>query len=254
MKATLQKVARELRTHAPFTMLGAAAGIVLVWIIVRYSVPRQVSETMFWIFHPLHVYLSALTTAAMFRLHGNRGFWPMLCVGYVGSIGIATVSDSLIPYLAEWILDLPHRELHIGCAVKWWLVNPMALAGILTARMRPSTRFPHAGHVFLSTGASLFHVAMALGTTLDPASYMLITVFLFLAVWIPCCTSDIVFPLLFARRARHSPIEAVGFDTGTKPLQTTDQGCPADIPSDWVEEVMTEVRKIGPLRDREDHS
>jgi len=23
--------------------------------------------------------------------------------------------------------------------------------------------------------------------------------FLFLAVWIPCCTSDIVFPLLFSR-------------------------------------------------------
>ena len=29
---------------------------------------------------------------------------------------------------------------------------------------------------------------------------VLIVVFLFLAVWVPCCTSDIVFPLIFARR------------------------------------------------------
>jgi len=27
-----------------------------------------------------------------------------------------------------------------------------------------------------------------------------IAVFLFLAVWLPCCTSDIVFPLLFAEK------------------------------------------------------
>jgi hypothetical protein len=27
---------------------------------------------------------------------------------------------------------------------------------------------------------------------------VLIAVFLFLAVWIPCCTSDIIFPLLFS--------------------------------------------------------
>jgi hypothetical protein len=36
-------------------------------------------------------------------------------------------------------------------------------------------------------------------------SYVAIFLFLFLAVWIPCCLSDIVFPLLFVkpRRQRH---------------------------------------------------
>ena len=29
--------------------------------------------------------------------------------------------------------------------------------------------------------------------------YAQVTVFLFLAVWLPCCTSDIVFPLLFSK-------------------------------------------------------
>jgi hypothetical protein len=40
---------------------------------------------------------------------------------------------------------------------------------------------------------------MALGTELEFLTILLIAVFLFLAVWIPCCTSDIVFPLLFSR-------------------------------------------------------
>ena len=42
--------------------------------------------------------------------------------------------------------------------------------------------------------------AMALGAQVDALTVALIAVFLFLAVWVPCCTSDIVFPLLFARR------------------------------------------------------
>ena len=38
---------------------------------------------------------------------------------------------------------------------------------------------------------------MALGTQINVLTMILVPVFLFLAVWVPCCTSDIVFPLLF---------------------------------------------------------
>ncbi len=31
-------------------------------------------------------------------------------------------------------------------------------------------------------------------------TYVAISIFLFLAVWIPCCISDIVFPLLFVKK------------------------------------------------------
>ena len=63
----------------------------------------------------------------------------------------------------------------------------------------PKTKFPHAGHVLLSTWTSLFHIIMAKGETLSVLSYITIFLFLFLAVWIPCCVSDIVFPLLFVK-------------------------------------------------------
>ncbi|AHM58129.1 hypothetical protein EAL2_808p06260 (plasmid) [Peptoclostridium acidaminophilum DSM 3953] len=40
---------------------------------------------------------------------------------------------------------------------------------------------------------------MAKGHYLGSYEIVIIFVFLFLAVWIPCCTSDIVFPLLFVK-------------------------------------------------------
>jgi hypothetical protein len=42
---------------------------------------------------------------------------------------------------------------------------------------------------------------MALGTDVGFFTVVVMALFLFLAVWVPCCTSDIVFPLLFAVRA-----------------------------------------------------
>ncbi len=195
-------ITNELRVHAPYTALGTLTGIVIMALIVVLQVPREISFTLFWITHPLHVLLSALVTAAMFRKHSTGNWLAVLVVGYLGSVGIATLSDSLIPYAGEWLLNLPHREAHIGFIEKWWLINPLALAGIAWGYFKPSTRFPHAGHVLLSTWASLFHITMALGTDVNAATMILIAVFLFLAVWLPCCTSDIVFPLLWVKEHR----------------------------------------------------
>jgi hypothetical protein len=126
--------------------------------------------------------------------------WLAILIGYTGSIGIATLSDSIIPFIGETLLDLPYKGIHIGFIERWWLVNPAALLGILIGYRKWITKFPHSGHVLISTWASLFHVIMALGETVNWIQIIAIFLFLFLAVWIPCCTSDIVFPLLFVRK------------------------------------------------------
>ena len=197
----LKSISNELKAHAPFTACGALTGIGIMAVIVYAEVPRSASSTLFWTLHPLHVLLSALVTAAMYRLHGKGGLGGTVLVAYLGSIGIATLSDSIIPYLGEYLLGLPNRGLHFGFIEKWWLVNPLAITGIAIAWYYPKTRFPHAGHVLLSTWASLFHMTMAFGEQVGLLTIGLITVFLFLAVWVPCCTSDIVFPLLFSNKA-----------------------------------------------------
>jgi len=102
--------------------------------------------------------------------------------------------------VGEVMLGMPNRGLHIGFIEKWWLVNPLAIVGVLIACFRPTTKFPHAGHVLLSTWASLFHIIMAIGGgSLHWFVFVAIFLFLFFAVWIPCCLSDIIFPLLFVK-------------------------------------------------------
>ena len=206
----MKHICRELKAHAPFTVFGALTGIAIMAVIVYAKVPRAASQALFWGLHPLHVLLSALVTAGMYRLHGNRKLWSTVIIGYVGSIGIATLSDSIIPFLGEWMLGLPQRGMHLGFIEKWWLVNPLALAGIAIAWFWPKTKFPHAGHVLISTWASLFHMTMALGSSLDVPTMLLTPVFLFLAVWVPCCTSDIVFPLLFSKERLSESIHTHG--------------------------------------------
>jgi hypothetical protein len=196
----VRTIASELKTHAPFTLLGAGTGIVIMIVLVLTRAPRPLSTTLFWSLHPLHVLLSALVTAGIYRLHSTGKIWATVLVGYVGSIGIATLSDCVIPYLGESLMGLPNKGIHWGFIEKWWLVNPLALAGIAVAYLWPRTKFPHAGHVLLSTWASLFHITMAMGDTFSLLTVIPISVFLFLAVWIPCCTSDIVFPLLFSSK------------------------------------------------------
>jgi hypothetical protein len=203
----LKLVTRELVSHIPFTALGAIIGIAIMAIIEISHTPREVSNAIFYILHPFHVVLSALVTAAMFRLHGKSKFWSVILVGYTGSIGIATLSDIIIPYLGGILLRIP-MEFHlpfieaekipyIGIE-KWIVVNSAAAIGIAIAYLKPSTRFPHMGHVLLSTWASLFSFT-AFGMAHWIPLLPFIFIFLFLAVWVPCCVSDIVFPLLWVK-------------------------------------------------------
>lgn len=193
----IKQIANELKRHAPFTSFGAITGIILMAIIVLANVPPEASRTFFYILHPFHVVLSALVTTAMYKQHSKGKVWAVILIGYVGSIGIATLSDAVIPYLGGVLLNL-EIEFHLGFIEKWWLVNPMALLGITIGYWKPTTKFPHAGHVLLSTWASLFYFT-AFGTANWIPLLPFIFLFLFLAVWVPCCMSDIIFPLLFAK-------------------------------------------------------
>jgi hypothetical protein len=230
----LTTILTELKAHAPFTLFGAFTGILLM--LVFRDAEHGTSQRLFSIFHPAHVVLSAMVTASLFKLHERaKNFLWVLLVGYVGSIGIATLSDCIIPFLGESILgvavpshaavhhhpgasdgvdehDDPEADdraqdgqykhrIHLGFIEDWYLVNPAAILGVLIAYFWPKTKFPHAGHVLLSTWASSFHVLM--NTHKDITAVMLTGIFivLFIAVWLPCCISDIVFPLLFVKSA-----------------------------------------------------
>lgn len=209
MGKRLTTILIELRNHAPFTLFGAFTGIVCM--LTFKNIGHQVSYSLFYVFHPAHVVLSAMVTASVFELHTKRpNFLVVLLVGFFGSLGIATLSDSLIPYVGELLLGMhvhvnshEHTSFaeraHIGFIEGWYIVIPAAIAGVLIAYFKPKTKFPHAGHVLLSTWASSFHMLTAIAGQLSVWKAAGSFGFLFLAVWLPCCISDIVFPLLFVK-------------------------------------------------------
>jgi len=198
-----KRIAGELRNHVPFTALGAVSGIIIMAIIVWGNFLPQIlpiSRNIFYVLHPTHVVLSALVTTTLYMQYRKPNIWMAILIGYTGSIGIATISDSIIPYLGETLLNLPHKAIHIGFIEKPLLTNPTAFLGIVVGYWKGTTKFPHFGHVLISTWASLFHIIMALGETVSWIQFIIIFLFLFLAVWLPCCLSDIVYPLLFVRK------------------------------------------------------
>ena len=226
----LRHIGAELRGHAPFTFAGAILGV--AFMLVFKDVSKPVANVMFGIFHPAHVLLSAIVTAAMFKLHARRvNLLMVVIVGYIGAVGVATLSDSIIPFFGESILGVAvprhadvhsdeshsetpgaieqredgheneeHRpELHLGFIEEWYAVTPAAILGILIAWFLPRTRFPHAAHILVSTWASSAHMLMNTEAAFSVTIAVGSVIVLFLAVWLPCCFSDIVFPLLFVR-------------------------------------------------------
>jgi len=189
-------LALELRHHAPFTALGALTGIALMVAYVLLKVSHGTGEVVFEVLHPLHVLLSAVVTTSLYRRY-RPSLAAAVVVGYVGSVGIGTLSDIVFPYLGGLVVGARMEHIHLAFIEEWWLVNPAALAGVAVGLWRPGTRLPHSGHVFVSTWASLFYLA-----TYGQANWLpllpLVFVVLFAAVWFPCCFSDIMFPILIA--------------------------------------------------------
>jgi hypothetical protein len=215
MKKKLGIIVKELEGHAPFTLFGAFTGIICM--LLFKNLEHDTSEKIFYVFHPGHVFLSAIVIASMFQFHTKRKqIIVILLVGVIGSMGVGTLSDSLIPYVGEVVLDMrieghshgdehDHEnegfaeKAHIGFIEGWYIVIPAAIAGVLIALFKPRTKIPHAGHVLLSTWASSFHMLMAMGGNTSVLKLVGSFGFLFLAVLLPCCFSDIVFPLLFVK-------------------------------------------------------
>jgi len=186
LKEKSKHILAELKGHVPFTLFGAVLGIIFM-LIFRKMVGAS-GHKLFAVFHPGHVILSAMVTASMFELHvAKKRFILVLVVGYLGSIGIATLSDIVIPHIGTKLfsLDVPaHSELHdeapgpddehhdegdveahdghihLAFIEEWYIVNPAALLGVIIAFFIPRTKFPHAGHVLISTWASSSYLLM----------------------------------------------------------------------------------------------
>lgn len=231
VREKIKHILVELKGHAPFTLVGALLGVFFMLFFRNFG--ETGSRMLFTIFHPAHVILSATVTASMFELHTmKKRFLTVLIVGYFGSVGIATLSDIVIPHLGTSVfgLNIPSESemhqlvvesdsevvgeghghgdcsIHLGFIEEWYIVNPAALLGVIVGFFLPRTKFPHAGHILVSTWASSSYLLMNMQADLTIIVVTGAFLTLFIAVWLPCCISDIIFPLLFVK----SDVEIVG--------------------------------------------
>ena len=205
----------ELRDHVPFSVSAVAIGLVFAGLVCFLAPESHVTahdgqghtgiSPLFHLFHPVHMFFSAAATTAMFWRYDRRALKATV-VGLIGAIGVCGVSDIGVPYLAQLVMGW-EAELHVCVVEDPGLVFPFAIVGVLVglsaaAGVSRSTLFSHSLHVLASTLASIFYLITPFGALDWIDELGRIFIFVVVAVMIPCCISDIVFPLLMTKEAR----------------------------------------------------
>ena len=221
MKQRWNLVVTEFAHHLPYTIVGSLIAMAGIWWFgtQRMTSGQGVtllaqSRELFHLFHPLHICLSAIATTSLFwryERHVLRAVW----VGAWGTIIPCGMSDYIFPYIGGRLLGQT-MELHVCIVQHPQLFFPFLALGILGGfwaeeRLTGSHLFSHGAHVFVSSAASLLYL-VSFGFT----SWMTDVRFVFpafaiivLAVWIPCCISDIVVPISTAHHGAHPHPEPV---------------------------------------------
>ena len=199
MKPNTKIILHELKHHTPFTIWATIIATILV--AVAFFLDQQqtinLSESFFEILHPTHILVSSFATAAIFYKHQKKIF-NALIIGVLGAIIIGSLSDVIFPYLQALVLNFP-PHFHLPIIEAPILIILVALIGSALGIILIKTKLPHFLHVFISVFASLFYL-IAFSTTLNIAYLAIAFIITFIAVIIPCCISDIVFPLIFLNK------------------------------------------------------
>ena len=206
MGTKLSDIRRELIGHLPFSVAASAVGLLLAGLISFFTTGAHGDHDLFHLFHPLHMLFSGAATAAMFRRHDRyhsspplRSFLRATLIGLVGAIVVCGISDIAIPHAAVLLLG-KSVHLHICVIEEPGLVLPFAFIGVLVGALaadavKRSTVISHSLHVGISSMASILYIMEAFDGTEWMGSLGMIFPFVIFAVTIPCCLSDILFPM-----------------------------------------------------------
>ncbi len=225
LRQNLGYVSTELRRHLPFSVFSVVLGIValaLLTVVIQsvggdlsrpHEAPAVQAEHapvhdhevlatpaggLFHVFHPVHLLFSAVATTAMFWRYERR-LWKAVITGFVGSVVVCSLSDVFFPYVGGLLLGAP-MGFHLCIVEHPGLVFPFVFVGIgvglLAAdAVKASTFISHSAHVFTSSMASILYlVTYGLSDWMGHVGGVFLVVVV--AVMIPCCISDIIFPLL----------------------------------------------------------
>ena len=191
-----KEVLHELKHHTPFTLVATITATIIILILISLNqlTPQSKVNSFIYIFHPLHLFVSAIATSGMFYKY-KKNFTKAILVGISGAIIIESLSDVIFPYLGGTLLNL-QTEFHLPLIEEPLIVLTSVLIGSLIGIKTQATKQSHFAHVFLSVFASLFYL-LAFSTIMTTSTLLLASIIVFIAVIIPCCIGDILFPFFF---------------------------------------------------------
>ena len=215
MRTRWKLLATEFAHHLPYTIVGSLIAMAGVWWFGTQHLGNghgeilfEQSWSMFHLFHPLHICLSAIATTSLFWRY-ERHVLRAVIVGALGTIIPCGLSDYIFPYIGGRLLGQP-MALHMCIVSHPQLFFSFLALGIVGGfwaeeRLTGSHLFSHGAHVFVSSAASLLYLVSFGFTSWMTDVPLVFPAFLIvvLAVWIPCCISDIVVPITTARPLSH---------------------------------------------------
>ena len=205
-------IAAEFAHHLPYTIIGSLISMAGIWWFGSQHLESghsallfQQARASFHLFHPLHICLSAIATTSLFWRY-ERNIARAVWVGAWGTTLPCGLSDYVFPYIGGRLLGQP-MELHVCIVKEPQLFFSFLALGILggfwaESRLRGSHLFSHGAHVLVSSAASLLYL-VSFGFTswmTDVQNIFPVFAIIVLAVWVPCCISDIIIPVATAHR------------------------------------------------------
>jgi len=193
----MNKILKELKHHVPFTALATALAVILVFILYMNKINLMHFGSAFDIFHPAHVFVSAVVTSAIFYKY-KKSVLLSLIIGLTGSIVIGSLSDIMLPYLGIIVTNVK-ISFHLPLIEEPAVIILTALIGSFAGTIKKiisKTQLLHFVHVLLSVFASLFYI-LAFAGIISPLLFTAVFAIVFIAVIVPCCISDIIYPLFF---------------------------------------------------------
>ncbi len=203
----------ELTAHLPFSVgavVVALSSLAVVNLVFRVGTHDEM-EHFFHLSHAVHVLLAATGTTAMYLIYGGKRL-PAAVIGVLGSAPICTLADIAFPWLGGRLLG-QHMDFHVCALEEPFLIWPCVALGVATGlfaagNVRRLTIYSHSGHVLVSAFASSLYL-MSFGVANWMSHFGWVLLIVTIAVVVPCCASDIILPLMFAKRRRrvHPEVE-----------------------------------------------
>jgi hypothetical protein len=189
----------ELKEHIPFTAVATAIALIITaFLLIKENLISH-AVNLFYIFHPAHILFSSIVSAAIFYKY-KKNIILSLIVGAGISILIGSLSDIILPYIGISLFSIP-ISFNLPAIENPLLILGIAIIGSAFGIVIKKTKLPHLVHVLISVFASLLYI-FAYSTNFSLIMILLIFIITSISVVIPCCLSDIVFPLMLEEKIK----------------------------------------------------